>query len=84
MKKKGYPLSIIRQLMQEIEESQKENKVTQVSMTDKPNPQEQNVHSSLLPFADSEGTTIVKNLIKTLKNVLSSNGKTCINTQVKI
>ena len=47
-------------------------------MTDQKNPQEQKVHSLLLPFASSKGTTIVKNLNKTLKNVLPSNVKTCI------
>ena len=44
-------------------------------MTKQPNPQEQKVHSLLLPFAGPKGTTIVKNLNKTLKNVLPSNVK---------
>ena len=47
-------------------------------MTDQPNPQEQKVHSLLLPFAGSKGTTIVKNLNKALKNVPPSNVKTRI------
>ena len=47
-------------------------------MTKQPNPQEQKVHSLLLPFAGPKGTTIVKNLNKTLKNVLPSNVKTHI------
>ena len=47
-------------------------------MTDQPNPREQKVHSLLLPFAGSKGTTILKNLNKTLKNVLRSNVKTRI------
>ena len=64
--------------MQEIEKSQKQKEVTRVSMTDQPNPQEQKVHSLLLPSAGSKGTTIVKNLNKTLKNVLPSNVKTRI------
>ena len=38
LKKNSYPLSMIRQLMQEIKESQKEKEVTQVSMTNEPNP----------------------------------------------
>ena len=67
LKKNGYPLCTIKQLMKEIEESQKQKEVTQVSMTEQPNPQEQKVHSLLLPFAGSKGTTIVKNLNKTLK-----------------
>ena len=72
LKKSGYPLSTIKQLMQEIEESPKQKEVTQVSMMDQPNPQEQKVHSLLLPFAGSKGTILVKNLNKTLKNVLPS------------
>ena len=47
-------------------------------MTDQPNPQEKKVNSLLLPFADSKGTTIVKNLDKALKNVLPSKVKTRI------
>ena len=50
LKKNGYPLSTIKQLMKEIEESQKQKEVTQVSTTDQPNQQEQNVHSLLLPL----------------------------------
>ena len=75
MKKNGYTLSTIKQLMKEIEEKQKQKKVTQISMTEQPNPQEQKVHSFLLPFAGPKGTTIVKNLNKTLKNVLPCNEK---------
>ena len=58
--------------MKEIEEKQKQKGVTQISVTEQPNPQEQKVHSSLLSFASLKGTTIVKNLNKTLKNVLPS------------
>ena len=36
------------------------------------------VHSLLLSFADSKGATVIKNLNKTLKNVLPSNVKTRI------
>ena len=75
LKKNGYPLSTIKQLMKEIEESQKQKEVTQVGMTEQPNPQEQKVHSLLLPFAVA---TVVKNLNKTLKNVLPRNVKTRI------
>ena len=64
--------------MKEIEEKQKQKEVTQISVTKQPNPQEQKVHSLLLPFAGSKGTTIVKNLNKTLKNVLPSNVKILI------
>ena len=68
----------IKQLMKEIEEKQKQKEVTQISMTEQPNPQEQKVHSLLLPFAGPKGTTIAKNLNKTLKNELPSNVKTRI------
>ena len=47
-------------------------------MMEQPNLQEQKVHSLLLPFAYTKGTTIVENLNKTLKNVLASNAKTQI------
>ena len=76
LKKNGYPLSTMSQLMKEIEEKQKEKEVTQISMTEQSNPQEEKVHSLLLPFTGPKGTSIVKNLNKTLKNVLSSNVKT--------
>ena len=58
--------------MKEIEESQKQKEVTQASMMEQPNPnpQEQKAHSLLLPFVGFKGTTINKNLNKTLKNVL--------------
>ena len=82
-KKNGYPLSTIKQLMKEIEENQKQKQVTQISMTEQPNPQEQRVHSLLLPFAGPKGTTVVKNLNKTLKNVLASNVKTRITYTVQ-
>ena len=59
MKKSGYPLSTIKQLMKDIEESQKQNEVTQVSMTEQPNPQEQKLHSLLLPFAGSKGIALI-------------------------
>ena len=45
-------------------------------MTEQSNPQEEKVHSLLLPFTGPKGTSIVNNLNKTLKNVLSSNVKT--------
>ena len=63
MKKNGYPLWTIKQLMKEIEKSQTQKEVTQISMTEQVNPQEQRVNSLLLPFAGSKGTSIVKNLI---------------------
>ena len=80
LKKIGYPLLTIKQLMKVIEEKQKQKQkeVTQISVTEQPNPQEQKVHSLLLPSAGPKSTTIVKNLNKTLKNVLSSNVKTRI------
>ena len=64
--------------MNEIEEKQKQKEVTQISVTEQPNPQEQKVHSLLLSFAGLKGTTIVKNLNKTLKNVLPSTAETWI------
>ena len=78
MKKNGYPLWTIKQLMKEIEEKQKQKEVTQISMTEQSNPQEQKIHSLLLPFAGPKGTTVAKNLHKTLKNVFPSNVKTRI------
>ena len=39
-------------------------------MTEQSNPQEQKVQSLLLPYAGSKGTTIVKNLNRTLKGTL--------------
>ena len=39
--------------MKEVEGSQKRKEVTQVSMMEHPNPQEERVHSLLLPFTDS-------------------------------
>ena len=78
LKKNGYPLSTIKQLMKEVEEKQKQKEVTQISMTEQPNPQEQKIHSLLLPFAGPKSTTIAKNLNKTLKNVLPSNVTTRI------
>ena len=62
----------------EEKQKQKQKEVTQISVTEQPNPQEQKVHSLLLPSAGPKSTTIVKNLNKTLKNVLSSNVKTRI------
>ena len=59
MKKNGYPLSTIKQLMKDIEKSQKQNEVTQVSMMEQPNPQEQKLHSLLLPFAGSKGIALI-------------------------
>ena len=37
LKKNGYPLSAIKQLMKEIEERKKQNEVTQISMSEQPN-----------------------------------------------
>ena len=59
--------------MKEIEESQKQKEVTEVSMTEQPNPQELRLHLLVLPFASSKVTTIVINL----------NKKDALNTQVK-
>ena len=39
LKKNGYPLWAIKQLMKEVEESQKQMKVTQISMAEQLNPQ---------------------------------------------
>ena len=50
--------------MKEIEESQKQKKVTQISMTEQPNPEEQRAHSLLLPFEGCKDTTIIKNMNK--------------------
>ena len=61
--------------MKEVEESQKQKEITQISKTQQPNPKEQTVHSLLLPFAGFKGTIIVKNMNKTLKNVLPNNVK---------
>ena len=55
--------------MKEVKESQKQKEVTHNSMVEQPNPQEERVYS-LLSFTGSKGTTIVKNLKTTLKNVL--------------
>ena len=65
----------VKKLMKEVEESQKQKEGTQISMTEQPNPHEQKVHSLLFPFAGSKGTTIVKNLNKTLKSVLPNDVK---------
>ena len=62
--------------MKEIGESEKQKEVTQVSKTEQSNPKKQKVQSLLLPLAGSKDTTIVKNLNKTLKNVLRNNVKT--------
>ena len=75
LRKNGYLLSTIKQLIKETEESQTQKEVIQVSMTEHPNPQEQKVHLLLLPFAGSKDTTNVKNLNKTLRNVFPSNVK---------
>ena len=50
LKENGYPLLTIKGLMKEIEEKQKQKEVTQISVTEQSNPQEQKVHSLLLPF----------------------------------
>ena len=52
-----------------------QKEITQFSTTDQPNSQEEKVDSFLLPLAGSKGTTIVKNVNKTLENVLPSNVK---------
>ena len=78
LKKNDYPLWTMKQLMKEIEESQKQKEVTQISITELENSQEQKFHSLLLHFVGSKGTTIVKNLNKTLKIVLPNNVKTRI------
>ena len=64
--------------MKEVEESQKQKEVTQISMAEQSNPKELRVHSLLLRPAGSEGTTIVKDLNKTLKSVLPIKAKTRI------
>ena len=87
LKKNGYPLLTLKQLMKEIEEKQKQKEVTQISVTEQPNPQEQKVHSLLLSFVGPKGTTMVKNLNKALKNVLLSNVKrwiTCTGQKLKL
>ena len=53
LKKNDYPLWTIKQLMKEVEGSQKRKEVTQVSMMEHPNPQEERAHSLLLSFTDS-------------------------------
>ena len=68
--KNGHFLWTIKQLIKEVEERKKQREVNQIVLTEQPNSKEQRVHSLLLPFADSKGTTIVQNLNKTLKNVL--------------
>ena len=55
--------------MKEVKDSQKQQEVTHNSMVEQPNPQEERNYS-LLSFTGSKGTTIVKNMKKTLKNVL--------------
>ena len=78
MKKNGYPLSTIIQLMKEMGERQKQKEVTQISMKEHPVPQEQKVQSLMLPFVVPKGRTIIKNLNKTLKIILLSKVKTRI------
>ena len=78
MKKNGYPLSTIKQLMKEIEEKQKLKEITQIGMAEQPSLQEQKVHSLLLLFLGPKCTAIIQNLNKTLKNVLPSKVKTQI------
>ena len=51
---------MINQLKEEIEGSQKQKEVTQISMGEQPNPQEQRVHSLLVPFACPKGITILR------------------------
>ena len=62
--------------MKEIEENQKQKELTQISKTEQPNSQKEKFYSLLLPLAGPKGTTIINNMNKTLKNVLSSNVKT--------
>lgn len=59
MKKHKYALWRIKQLMKEIEKSQNQKEVTETSITEHPNPQEQKFRSLLLPYKGSEGTAIV-------------------------
>ena len=47
-------------------------------MTEQQYPQEQRVHSLLIPLEGSKDTTIVKNLNKTLKTILPNNVRTPI------
>ena len=68
-KKNGYPLQTIKQ-KKESRRKSKTKEVTQINMTVHPNPQNHRVHSLLLTFAGSRHTTFVKNLNKTLKNIL--------------
>ena len=62
--------------MKEIEERPKQKEVTKISMTEQSDPHK--VRSLLLPFTGPKGTTIVRNLKKTPKNVLPNNVKTRI------
>ena len=78
LKKNGYPLSTIKQLMKEIEEKEKLKEITQIGMAEQPSLQEQKVHSLLLLFLGPKCTAIIQNLNKTLKNVLPSKVKTQI------
>ena len=60
MKKNGYPLSTIIQLMKEIEERQKQKEVIQISMKVLPNPLEQKVQSLILPFVVPKGIQLLR------------------------
>ena len=59
------------------------NEVTQISMTEQPNPKAQRVHSLLLAFVDSKGSIIVKNLDKHLKTYLLTMQKHALLRQIK-
>ena len=60
LKKNGYPLSTIIQLMKEIEERQKQKEVIQISMKVLPNPLEQKVQSLILPFVVPKGIQLLR------------------------
>ena len=51
LRKNNYPLWTIKQLMKEVEESQKQKEVSQISMAEQSNPKELRVHSLLLCLA---------------------------------
>ena len=48
LKKNDYPLSTIKQLMKETEEKQKQRQVTQISITEQPNPQEEKAFITII------------------------------------
>ena len=48
LKKNDYPLSTIKQLMKETEEKQKQRQVTQISIMEQPNPQEEKAFITII------------------------------------